>query len=56
MASRHEPVVHSAGSSPRAPAERIARAHGVLIERGPLIGPDTPAEHLHVLRKDAKKL
>ncbi len=37
-------------------AKRIARAHGVLIERGRLIGPDTPAEHLHDLRKDAKKL
>ena len=52
MTSRHEPVVHSAGSSPNA----SPRAHGVLIERGRLIGPDTPAEHLHDLRKDAKKL
>ncbi len=37
-------------------AKRIARAHAVLIERGRLIGPDTPAEQVHDLRKDAKKL
>jgi CHAD domain-containing protein len=37
-------------------AKRIARAHGILIERGRLIGPDTPAEQVHDLRKDAKKL
>jgi CHAD domain-containing protein len=37
-------------------AKRIDRAHGVLIERGRLIGPDTPAEQVHDLRKDAKKL
>ncbi|MDH4113393.1 MAG: CHAD domain-containing protein [Actinomycetota bacterium] len=37
-------------------AKRIARAHAVLIERGQLIGPDTPAEKVHELRKDAKKL
>lgn len=37
-------------------AERIARAHAILLERGRLIGPDTPAAHLHDLRKDAKKL
>ncbi len=37
-------------------AKRIVRAHGVLIERGRLIGPDTPAEQVHDLRKDAKKL
>lgn len=37
-------------------AKRIARAHGVLVERGRLIGPDTPAEQVHDLRKDAKKL
>ena len=36
--------------------KRIARAHGVLIENGRLIGPDTPAEQVHDLRKDAKKL
>ena len=36
--------------------KRIARAHGVLIDNGRLIGPDTPAEHFHDLRKDAKKL
>jgi CHAD domain-containing protein len=37
-------------------AKRIALAHEVLIERGRLIGPDTPAEQVHDLRKDAKKL
>lgn len=37
-------------------AERIARAHAVLVQRGRLIGPDTPAEDVHDLRKDAKKL
>ncbi len=36
--------------------KRIARAHGVLIENGRQIGPDTPAEQVHDLRKDAKKL
>jgi CHAD domain-containing protein len=37
-------------------AKRIAHAHGVLLERGRLIGPDTPAEQVHDLRKDAKRL
>lgn len=37
-------------------AKRIARAHTILLERGRLIGPDTPAEQVHDLRKDAKKL
>jgi len=37
-------------------AKRIARAHRILIERGRLIGPDSPAEQVHDLRKDAKKL
>lgn len=37
-------------------AGRIARAHGILVERGRLIGTDTPAEQVHDLRKDAKKL
>ncbi len=37
-------------------AQRIARAHGLLIERGRLIDPDTPAAQVHDLRKDAKKL
>jgi CHAD domain-containing protein len=36
--------------------KRIARAHGILIDGGRLIGPDTPAEQVHDLRKDAKKL
>lgn len=37
-------------------AKRIARAHGVLLERGRMIGPATAAEQVHDLRKDAKKL
>jgi CHAD domain-containing protein len=40
----------------RVVAKRIGRAHEVLLERGRLIGPDTPAEQVHDLRKDAKKL
>ena len=37
-------------------AARIARAHAVLIERGRMIDPASPAEQVHDLRKDAKKL
>jgi CHAD domain-containing protein len=37
-------------------AKRIGRAHDLLLERGRLIEPDTPAEQVHSLRKDAKKL
>ncbi len=37
-------------------AHRVSRAHAVLLERGRLIGPDTPPEQVHDLRKDAKKL
>lgn len=37
-------------------AKRIARAHRLLLERGRLIEPDTPAAQVHDLRKDAKKL
>ncbi len=37
-------------------AKRITRAHDALIDRGRLIGPDTPADDVHDLRKDAKKL
>ena len=37
-------------------AKRIARAHELLLERGRLIGPDTPSEQVHDLRKDAKRL
>jgi len=40
----------------RTVAKRIARAHKTLIDGGRLIGPDTPAEDVHSLRKDAKKL
>ena len=37
-------------------AKRIARTHANLVKRGRLIHPDTPAEQVHDLRKDAKKL
>jgi len=37
-------------------AKRIARANEDLLERGRLIGPATPAEKVHDLRKDAKEL
>ena len=37
-------------------AERITKAQTVLVERGRRIGPDSPDEQVHDLRKDAKKL
>lgn len=37
-------------------AKRIVRAQTIVIERGRLIEPATPAERVHDLRKDAKKL
>ncbi|MDF2731511.1 MAG: hypothetical protein K0S92_136 [Desertimonas sp.] len=37
-------------------ARRIRRAHRVMVERGRTITPETPAETVHDLRKDAKKL
>ncbi len=37
-------------------AKRIDRAHSALVEAGRMIDPDTPAEQVHELRKDAKKL
>ncbi len=37
-------------------AKRILRAHSTLIERGRLIGPGSPSERIHDLRKDAKKV
>lgn len=40
----------------RVVAKRIRSAHERLVERGRLIGPDTPAAQVHDLRKDAKKL
>jgi CHAD domain-containing protein len=36
--------------------KRIARAHENLVTRGRLIRPDSPAEQIHDLRKDAKRL
>jgi CHAD domain-containing protein len=40
----------------RVVVKRIVRADALLVERGRLIGPDTPAEQVHDLRKDAKRL
>ncbi|MGI8684640.1 MAG: CHAD domain-containing protein [Acidimicrobiales bacterium] len=37
-------------------AARISRAQAQVLDRGRSIGPDTPAEVLHELRKDAKTL
>ena len=37
-------------------AKRIMSAHTRLVKAGRLIRSDTPAEHVHDLRKDAKKL
>ena len=37
-------------------SDRTARAQDQLLARGRSIGPGTPAEELHELRKDAKKL
>lgn len=37
-------------------AQRITKAQRRLLRRGRTIGPDSPAEDLHELRKDAKKL
>ncbi len=37
-------------------AKRIRRAQANLVDRGRLIRPETPAEQIHDLRKDAKKL
>jgi len=37
-------------------SKRIARAHANLVARGRMIYPDTTAEQVHDLRKDAKKL
>jgi CHAD domain-containing protein len=37
-------------------AKRVARDHTALVDDGRLIGPDTPPEQVHDLRKDAKKL
>ena len=37
-------------------AKRIGRAHTALIDKGRLIRPESPAEQMHDLRKDAKKL
>ena len=40
----------------RVVARRIVRAQATLVDRGRWIRPATPVDHLHRLRKDAKKL
>ena len=37
-------------------AKRFRQAHQTVLHQGRLIGSESPAEHLHDLRKDAKKL
>lgn len=37
-------------------ADRVERAHRRLVRDGRSIGPDTPVDELHTLRKDAKRL
>jgi CHAD domain-containing protein len=66
MATWHSRLDTLADIEPRGPhaerplgavvAKRITAAHTRLVEHGRLIRPDTPAEHVHDLRKDAKKL
>ena len=41
---------------PKTVGRRVRRAHRVMVERGRTITPSTPAETVHELRKDAKKL
>jgi CHAD domain-containing protein len=58
----HEPThveaqgVHADRPLGKVVAKRIARAQANLVERGRLIRPETPADKIHDLRKDAKKL
>jgi CHAD domain-containing protein len=41
---------------PKTVRRRIRRAHGAMVDRGRSITPATPADTVHELRKDAKKL
>ena len=50
------PTTRAARPLGKVVAKRIARAHRRLVDKGRMIGPDTPAEQVHDLRKDAKKL
>lgn len=57
----HGPTPDAAGPEAKAPigeiaASRTAEAQRRLLEHGRAIRPDSPAEDLHELRKDAKKL
>lgn len=55
--TRHEAEgIHAGRPLGRVVAKRIARAQAKMVERGRLIRPETPAEQIHDLRKDAKKL
>jgi CHAD domain-containing protein len=54
-----EPVTfgdRSLEALPKTVRRRIRRAHRVMVDRGRSITPATPAETVHELRKDAKKL
>jgi len=55
-ASNEHQGPHAARPLGQVVRRRITRAHEKLIDRGRLITPDTPAEQVHDLRKDAKKL
>ena len=54
--THEQPGPHAERALGRVVRQRLTRAQTKLIERGRLIQPDTPAEKVHDLRKDAKKL
>ena len=55
--ARRQSLPRRSGSTARQNGRQANRsAHEALIDGGRLIGPDTPAEDVHSLRKDAKKL
>lgn len=56
IATHEQPGAHAARPLGEVVRRRIARAQARLIERGRLIMPASPAEQVHDLRKDAKKL
>jgi len=56
IAAHAQPGAHAARPLGQVVRRRITRAQAKLIDRGRLITPETPAEQVHDLRKDAKKL
>ena len=56
IATHEQQGPHAARPLGEVVRRRINRAQARLIERGRLITPETPAEQVHDLRKDAKKL